>query len=45
MYSIVLFPDVSPPVFDGAPFVVWGLTAYILERMMVQLLDVPVSNP
>lgn len=29
---------VGPPAFNGAPFVIWGLTAYIMDRFMNEIL-------
>jgi len=38
--------DYSTPVFNGGPFVIWGLTAYLLDRFLkVRLLYMPCSIP
>lgn len=29
--------EFSAPVFTGGPFVIWGLTAYLLERFLLDV--------
>jgi len=30
--------DFSAPVFNGGPFVIWGLTAYLLDRLLKEII-------
>lgn len=29
--------DYATPVFTGGPFVIWGLTAYLLDRFLMDI--------
>ena len=38
MQSNWVYRDDAAPVFTGGPHVIWGLTAYILDRFMKDVL-------
>jgi len=40
-----LHRNFSTPVFTGGPHIIWGLTAYLLERFLKDILMKSISSP